>query len=133
MDLLRNVVMTEFQNLRSIKQLVEINPAFSEGSLRWLIFNAKQNDFDSVLVRVGHRVLVDLELPGRADDVEQLKQSYEDALENTQIEVVPTGKSASFRRRVPRVEPPDFVEEPMRSALKAASELLAWRRKAQSN
>ncbi len=70
--------------------------------------------------------LVDLELPGRAQDVPQLRERYQDVLAGTGIEVVPTGKSASFRRLVPRVEPPAFVEESVRAALRAASELLAW-------
>lgn len=31
----------------------------TEGGLRWLIFNAKENGFDRVLRRVGRRVLID--------------------------------------------------------------------------
>ena len=67
---------------------------------------------------------MDLELPGRAPDVPQLQERYQDALAGTGIEVVPTGKSASFRRLVPSVQPPTFVEEPVRAALRAASEKL---------
>ena len=76
--------------------------------------------------------MVDLELPGRAQDVPQLRERYHDVLVGTGIEVVPTGKSASFRRLVPNVEPPAFVEERVRATLQSASELLAWWRKAQS-
>jgi hypothetical protein len=70
--------------------------------------------------------VVDLELPGRAQDVPQLRERYQHVLAGAGIEVVPTGKSASFRRLVPKVEPPAFVEDPVRAALRAASELLTW-------
>jgi hypothetical protein len=49
------------QQLRSIKQLAEeLRPtgAFSEGALRWLVFNASTNGFDTALVRVGRRVFI---------------------------------------------------------------------------
>ena len=53
--------MTKAGNLRSVRQVATAYPAFSEGGLRWLIFNADQNGFDSVLVRVGRRVLLDMD------------------------------------------------------------------------
>ena len=34
-------------------------PAFTEGSLRWLLFNREHNGFDRCVVRVGRRVLID--------------------------------------------------------------------------
>jgi hypothetical protein len=49
------------QQLRSIKQLAEeLKPtgAFSEASLRWLVFNSNSNGFDAALVRVGRRVFI---------------------------------------------------------------------------
>ncbi len=56
-------------NILTIKQLANRYPAFTEGSLRWLIFNSKNrkstkktikgNGFDSVLIRIGKRVLID--------------------------------------------------------------------------
>ena len=57
----------QFERLRSVKQVVEASratspngePALTEGSLRWLIFNAGQNGLDQALVRVGRRVLID--------------------------------------------------------------------------
>jgi len=43
----------------TIKQLVAKYPAFTEGGIRWLIFNAKQNGFGRCIVRVGRRVILD--------------------------------------------------------------------------
>lgn len=47
--------------LITVKQVAERYPAFSEGALRWRIFNAEQNGLSSALVRVGRRVLIDTE------------------------------------------------------------------------
>ena len=47
-------------NLRTVKQVAEMNPAFSEAAIRWMRFNAETNGFDRVLVKVGRRVLIDL-------------------------------------------------------------------------
>lgn len=49
----------DFQNLRTIRQLAERNPAFTEGALRWHVFQAKQNGLDRAIVRVGRKVLID--------------------------------------------------------------------------
>ena len=48
-----------FKNLRTVRQIAEANPAFSEASLRWLIFNAKKNGLNRAIIRVGRRVLID--------------------------------------------------------------------------
>ncbi|MCP4204731.1 MAG: DNA-binding protein [bacterium] len=53
--------MASFEHLRSVKQIAEANPAFTEPSLRWLIFNAQSNGMNSALVRVGRRVLIDVQ------------------------------------------------------------------------
>ena len=54
--------MPDFRKLRTIKQLsAESGGSFSEGSLRWLVFNAQENGLNSALVRVGRRVLVDMD------------------------------------------------------------------------
>ena len=55
--------------LRTVKQFAEAYPAFSEASLRWLIFKAGSPDLDAnyehnsalndALIRVGRRVLID--------------------------------------------------------------------------
>ena len=55
------MVALNFENLRTVRQVAEANPAFSEASLRWLIFRAKQNGLETALVRVGRRVLIDVE------------------------------------------------------------------------
>jgi len=49
-----------YGDLRTVRQLASMNPAFSESSLRWLIFRAAQNGLDSVLFKVGSRVLIDV-------------------------------------------------------------------------
>jgi hypothetical protein len=53
--------MSQYTNLRTIKQLAQENPAFTEASLRWLVFNARQNGLDAAIVRGGRRVLIDLQ------------------------------------------------------------------------
>jgi len=35
---------------------------FTQSSIRWLLFNSKENGFSSCVVRVGRRVLIDLDL-----------------------------------------------------------------------
>lgn len=47
--------------LRTVAQMVEQYPHLfkSEASLRWLIFNAETNGFDTCLVRMGRRVFID--------------------------------------------------------------------------
>jgi hypothetical protein len=39
----------------------EENPAFTEASLRWLIYRVGENGIDEVLVRAGRRVLFDMD------------------------------------------------------------------------
>ena len=60
--------MIQFENLRTVQQVVdasrpvaEAEPTITEGSLRWLIFNAEENGLDQALVRVGRRVLIDVD------------------------------------------------------------------------
>ena len=48
------------ENLFTVRQLAISSPAFTEASLRWLIFNAKSNGLNRALVKVGRRVLIDL-------------------------------------------------------------------------
>lgn len=49
------------QKLRRVKQFTSENPAFSEGSMRWLIHNSANNGLDefSAIVRIGGSVYVD--------------------------------------------------------------------------
>ena len=48
------------KNLLTVRQLSDSCPAFTEASLRWLIFNAKANGLNRALVKVGRRVLIDV-------------------------------------------------------------------------
>ena len=51
--------MVQFDNLRTVRQIVEASkkasggqhPAITEGGLRWLIFRADQNGLDRAIVR----------------------------------------------------------------------------------
>ncbi len=51
----------DYENLRTVKQIAVANPAFTEASLRWMIYRSRENGLDEVLVRVGRRVLFDLD------------------------------------------------------------------------
>ena len=51
----------DFDNLKTVRQLAEANPAFTESSLRWLIYRAPDNGLDDAIVRVGRRVLFDMD------------------------------------------------------------------------
>ncbi len=48
-------------DIRTIKQVSQERPAFKEAALRYLIFNAETNGLNSALVRIGRRVMIDLE------------------------------------------------------------------------
>ena len=47
--------------LRTIHQFCEENPAFTENSIRWHIFNAAKNGLNqyNAVTRIGRRVLID--------------------------------------------------------------------------
>lgn len=49
-----------FEDLRSVRQVTQANPAFTESSIRWLIFNRQRNGFGEVLVKLGRRLLIDV-------------------------------------------------------------------------
>ena len=51
----------DFQKLRTVRQIAETSPAFSEASLRWYLFNSKQNGLEAAVVRVGRRLYLDLD------------------------------------------------------------------------
>ncbi len=51
--------MAQYEDLRTIKQLAAENPAFTEASLRWLVFNARHNGLHQAIIHVGRRVLID--------------------------------------------------------------------------
>jgi len=51
------------RNLVTVAQFCERNPAFTEGAVRWHVFNAKQNGLEAAgaVVRIGRKVLLDEE------------------------------------------------------------------------
>jgi hypothetical protein len=49
----------DVQNVLTVAQLAALNPAFSEATLRWWIFNAEKTGFARCLVRIGGRVYID--------------------------------------------------------------------------
>lgn len=44
----------------TVAQLAQRYPAFSEGSIRWLIFNADTNGFKKVVRKIGRKVILNL-------------------------------------------------------------------------
>lgn len=50
--------MSETKSFLTLKQVAERYPAFTVGSLRWLIANKDRNGFASVMRKVGKRILV---------------------------------------------------------------------------
>lgn len=56
----------DFKQLRTVKQLAaESGGVFTQGALRWMLFNSERNGLESAVVRVGRRVLVDADAFGR--------------------------------------------------------------------
>lgn len=49
----------QLKDVLTVAQLAELNPAFSESTIRWWIFNAEKNGFARCLLRVGGRVYID--------------------------------------------------------------------------
>jgi hypothetical protein len=49
------------RTLLTVKQFCHQNPAFSEGSLRWLLFHRRTNGLDRAVFKVGRRVLIDVD------------------------------------------------------------------------
>lgn len=49
------------RKIQTVRQFAEDHPAFSEGGLRWLIFNEESNGLkeSGAIIRVGRRVLID--------------------------------------------------------------------------
>ena len=50
---------SETTQFLSVPATAKKYPAFSEGGLRWLLFNREQNGFNRCVVRIGRRVLID--------------------------------------------------------------------------
>ena len=78
-------------------------------------------------VRLGfHKCVVDLELAGRAAEVERIRSTYGAELLQLNATVVAAGKSAVFRIEVPPANPQSFDESATRIALASWSKLLNW-------
>lgn len=52
---------TTVKRLATVRQTVELYPAFSQSSIRWLIFNERSNGFETTIRRIGRKVLIDLD------------------------------------------------------------------------
>ncbi len=56
-------MITAAQNARTrfltVKQFPMHYPAFTESSIRWLIFNEKENGFFRCIRRIGKKILID--------------------------------------------------------------------------
>lgn len=49
----------DMTNVLTVKQLAKLNPAFSESTIRWWIFNAVSNGFNECLIRMKRRIYID--------------------------------------------------------------------------
>lgn len=51
------------RNLQRVNQFLEKNPAFTNGQIRWLIFNAGENSLNDAgaIVRMPRRVFIDVD------------------------------------------------------------------------
>ena len=49
------------RTLLTVKQFCQQNPAFTEGGLRWLLFNRQDNGLARAVFKVGRRVLIDVD------------------------------------------------------------------------
>ena len=47
--------------LLTVKQFSQQHPAFTEGSMRWLLFHRQQNGLQQAVMKVGRRVLIDVD------------------------------------------------------------------------
>ncbi len=56
-----NSNILETKRFANVKLAASLYPAFSEASLRWLIFNEKTNGFDQCVRRIGRKVLINLD------------------------------------------------------------------------
>ena len=45
----------------TVAQMSQRFPAFTQGSIRWLIFNEKDNGFSKVIRRIGRKVIINLQ------------------------------------------------------------------------
>lgn len=53
------VSQIENRNFMTVRQFVEKHPAFTEGGMRFLIFNSRTNGFSKCMRRIGRKILLD--------------------------------------------------------------------------
>ncbi len=49
----------DMTHLLTVAQLAELNPAFTESTIRWWIFNAEEFGFSKCIIRIKGRVYID--------------------------------------------------------------------------
>jgi hypothetical protein len=49
------------RTLLTVKQLCQQYPAFTPGGVRWLLFHRQTNGLHTAVVKIGRRVLIDVE------------------------------------------------------------------------
>jgi hypothetical protein len=47
--------------LLTVKQFCQQHPAFTQGGVRWLLFNRQENGLEHAVLKVGRRVLIDVD------------------------------------------------------------------------
>ncbi|WNV04976.1 hypothetical protein RP726_00845 [Candidatus Methylospira mobilis] len=47
------------RKLSTVRQFSEKNPAFTQAAIRNYVFNAKTNGFDTCIIRIGRKILID--------------------------------------------------------------------------
>lgn len=53
------VTAVELPQFTTVEQLANKYPAFTQSSLRWMLFNRATNGLDAAVVQIGRRVLID--------------------------------------------------------------------------
>ena len=49
------------RTLCTVKQFCSQNPAFTQGGVRWLLFNREQNGLDNAVLKLGRRIFIDVD------------------------------------------------------------------------
>lgn len=56
-----NVLSPSRPTLLTVQQFTKAHPAFTHGGLRWLLFHRQQNGLERAVVKVGRKVLIDVD------------------------------------------------------------------------
>jgi hypothetical protein len=56
---IQNTVISPRRTLHTVQQFSQKHPAFTPGSLRWLLFHRETNGLARAVLKVGRRVLLD--------------------------------------------------------------------------